>query len=87
MIQCSSAAGGALRPNVSSAKRKQPMMPSAGSVSVPSKSTRSALRRVGSAVSVPALRGAVGARWRADATSQSSAAISEGSLGGKRATG
>ena len=63
------------------------MMPSAGSVSVPSKSTRSALRRLGSAVSVPALRDASGARWRPDAASRFSAAISEGSLGGKRATG
>src|ERR1700728_5016672 len=55
MIQVSSAAGGALRPNVSSARRKQPTIPWAGSVSVPSKSTRSALRRLGSVIGVPAL--------------------------------
>src|SRR5271165_2421733 len=44
MIQVSSAAGGGLRPNASSAKRNEPTMPPAGSVSVPSKSTSRTLR-------------------------------------------
>ena len=46
MIQVSSAAGGALRPIASSARRKQPTMPRNGSVSVPSKSTKRTLRRL-----------------------------------------
>ena len=83
MIQVSSAAGGALRPNASSARRKQPTMPSAGSVSVPSKSTRSALRRLGS------LSACGIGRWLGCCSrmQRSWTTISEVNLGGKSATG
>jgi len=51
-------------------------MPSAGSVSVPSKSTSSALRRLDSGLGAPALCDA----WAVES------AISEGGLGGKGPT-
>src|SRR5579863_461174 len=58
MTQVSSAAGGALRPIASRARRKQPTMPSAGSVRVPSKSMRSALPRLVPVIATPPLRDA-----------------------------
>ena len=45
---------GGFDPSDSSARRKHPTMPSAGSVSVPSRSTRSALCRFGVIIGVPA---------------------------------
>ena len=61
MIQVRSAAGGGLRPSAARARRKQPTMPLAGSVSVPSRSTRRTSRAPCSVIAVlPGLSAARG---------------------------